>query len=303
VSDVAEESPERRKLVSRDGVDVDVDQTTREAIRLSQRIASQLHQLIAASLTVAGLRSERDIVESLAGSTRRVFDADDAVLSLESGFGAPLRGVAVRGKMVRCLGPDEFAEDVPKVRSGTSASWIDGEFLVAPVLEGRGLARGVLAVRRSDGEFRAEDREVLTLLAQMAATALGATELSREIESSETRLRVLVDAAPAGIVEVERDGAVRWWNRAAAKIFAWPAFDEAREDHPTLPPAALAELAPLWAEVAESDAIRVRDLVEVEIRGRRRDLTVSVAPLPTSEDEVSFLMLVDDVTDHRQLRA
>jgi PAS domain S-box-containing protein len=283
--------------------EANVDQVAREAIRRSQRIASQLHQLIAASLTVAGLRSEHDIVESLAGSARRVFDADDAVLSLESGFAAPLFGVAVRGKMVLCLGPNDVVDVFPAVRPGTSAPWVDGEWLVAPVIEGHGLAHGVLAVRRASGEFQAEDREVLTLLAQMAATALGATELSREIESSETRLRVLVDAAPAGIVEVDRDGVVHWWNRAAAKIFAWPTFDEGLERYPTLPDAALVELAPLWGEVVESASVRVRDLVEVDIRGRRRDLTVSVAPLPTSDDVVSILMLVDDVTDHRQLRA
>ncbi|HWD96521.1 MAG TPA: ATP-binding protein [Acidimicrobiales bacterium] len=298
MDEVAEEGLERLDA-SRDAAPSD---PAREAIRRSQRIASQLHQLIAASLTVAGLRNEHDIVESLAGSTRRVFDADDAVLSLETGFAAPLRGVAVRGKMVLSLGPNEFADGIPAVRPGTSAPWIDGEWLVAPVLEVRGLARGVLAVRRAAGEFQTEDREVLTLLAQMAATALGATELGREIESSETRLRVLVDAAPAGIVEVDRDGTVRWWNRAAAKIFAWPTFDEASDATPRLPETALAELATLWVEVVETASTGVRDLLEVNIRGRRRDLTVSAALLPTS-DVVSILMLIDDVTDHRQLRA
>ncbi len=301
MADVVEESVEPPATGSRD--EASVDPAAREAIRRSQRIASQLHQLIAASLTVAGLRSEYDIVESLAGSSRRVFDADEAVLSLESGFASPLRGVAVRGKMVLSLGPSEFSGEVPKIRPGTSAPWVDGEWLAAPVLEGRDLARGVLAVRRSSGEFQVEDREVLTLLAQMASTALSATELSREIESSETRLRVLVDAAPAGIVEVDSDGEVRWWNRAAAKIFAWPVFDEARDDAPALPETAVAELAPLWAEVAGSASTGVRDLLDVYISGRRRDLTVSVALLPNSEDRTSLLMIVDDVTDHRQLRA
>ncbi len=275
----------------------------RQAIRRSQRIASQLHQLIATSLTVTGLRSERDIVESLAGNARRVFDAEEAVLSLETGIGAPLRGVAVRGKMVLCLGPEDWFEDVPTVKAGTSAPWDEGEWLVGPVIEGRSPARGVLAVRRVGGEFQAEDREVLTLLAQMAATALGASELSREIERSETRLRVLVDAAPAGIIEVDREGGVQWWNRAAAKIFSWPVFDAGQGAEPTIPTAARHELAPLWAEVAASHSPGVRDLVEVEIRGRRRDLTVSAVVLPSADDTAGILMLVDDVTDHRQLKA
>jgi PAS domain S-box-containing protein len=275
----------------------------REAIRRSQSIASQLHQLIAASLTVAGLRNEHDIVESLARSTRRVFDADDAALSLETGFAAPLQGIATRGKMVLRPLPGELSDEVPIVRAGTSAPWIDGEWLVAPVLEGRGPARGVLAVRRAGGEFQAEDREVLTLLAQMAAAALGATELGREIESSESRLRILVDSAPAGIIELQLDGSVLWWNRAAAKIFGWPTYNETSDERAAIPDAAVAELAPLWAEVAASGSTRVRDLIEVDIRGRRRDLTVSAARLSDSDVVANIMMLVDDVTDHRQLKA
>lgn len=301
MSEVAEEGVERRAAAPRDDVSGDV--ATREAIRRSQRIASQLHQLIAASLTVAGLRSEHEIVESLAGSTRRVFDADDAALSLETGFAAPLQGIAVRGKMVLSFGPGELNSDVPALQPATSAPWIEGDWLVAPVLEGRGPAQGVLAVRRASGEFQAEDREVLTLLAQMAAAALAATELGREIESSEARLRVLIDAAPAGIIEVDLGGGVHWWNRAAAKVFAWPIYEEALEESPAIPKAALIELAPLWAEVASSGSTGARDLIEVEIRGRRRDLTVSAARLPTSDEVASILMLVDDVTDHRQLKA
>jgi PAS domain S-box-containing protein len=279
------------------------DSAAREAIRRSQRIASQLHQLIAASLTVASLRDEHEIVESLARSTRRVFDADDAALSLETGFAAPLQGVATRGKMVLSPLPGELSDEVPHVRTGTSAPWIDGEWLVAPVLEGRGLAQGVLAVRRAGREFLAEDREVLTLLAQMAATALGATELGREIESSESRLRILVDSAPAGIIELQLDGSVRWWNRAAAKIFGWPIYNEASDELVAFPDAAFAELAPLWAEVAASGSTGARDLIEVDIRGRRRDLTVSAARLSDVDVVANIMMLVDDVTDHRQLKA
>ena len=289
------------RAASRDGrVD---DHAARDAIRRSQRIASQLHQLIAASLTVAGLRSERDIIESLAGSARRVFDADDAVLSLESGFASPLKGLASRGKMVVSLSSEDFTGDIPALRPGTSAPWVDDQWLVAPVLEGRGPARGVLAVRRESGVFQAEDREVLTLLAQMAATALGATELSREIESSETRLRVLVDAAPAGIVEVDCEGVIRWWNRAAARIFAWPSFTDALEKSPDFPLAARTALVPLWDEVRTTATTGVRDLIEIDIRGRRRDLTVSAVVLPSGEGLSNVLMLIDDVTDHRQLKA
>lgn len=276
----------------------------REAIRAAQRIASQLHQLIAASLTVTGLRNERDIVESLAGSARRVFDADDAVLSLENGPAAPLRGVAQRSRAAAIFGAeDELALEIPTLRPGTSASWVDRDWLVVPIVEGRNEARGVLAVRRANAEFQSEDREVLTLLAQMAATALSATELSREIQSSETRLRTLVDTAPAGIVEVDLQGAVIWWNRAAHQIFGWPTYEVGLVAAPTFPDSAAAELSGLWSEVRAQSAPANRDLVDVEIRGRRRDLTAAAVLLPSPDSPPGILMLVDDVTDHRQLKA
>jgi PAS domain S-box-containing protein len=280
-------------------------QKAREAIRSTQRLASQLHQLIAASITVASLRNERDILENLAASARRVFDADDAVISLESGSAAPLLGVARRGQSALCLSPDEYkGDEIPLARLGSTTPWIDGEWLVAPVLERRERPHGVLALRRSRAEFLDEEKEILTLLAQMAATALSATELSRTIEASETRLRILVDTAPAGIVEVDPEGGVRWWNRAASKIFAWPIFEVSDGVTPDFPSSALEELRHLWAEVLNGAAASERDLVDVEIRGRRRDLTSSAALLPSPDDQVrSILMLVDDVTDHRQLKA
>jgi len=280
------------------------DTDAREATRAAQRIASQLHQLIAASLTVTGLRDEREIVESLAGSARRVFDADLAVLSLESGTTPGLRGVAERSRMVISYDADDESEfEIPSLRAGTSATWIDGEWLVAPIVEGRSRARGVLSVRRSGSEFQGEDREVLTLLAQMAASALAATELTREIESSETRLRTLVDTAPAGIVEVDLEGAVQWWNRAAHQIFAWPPYDADLDTTPTFPDSALVELDALWNEVRRQSTPANRDLVEVNIRGRRRDLTASAVLLPSPDDPPGILLLVEDVTDHRQLKA
>jgi two-component system cell cycle sensor histidine kinase/response regulator CckA len=281
-------------------------QDARNVIRSTQRLASQLHQLIAVSITVAALRSEDDILKSLTDSARRVFDADLAVLSLESGSMAPLRGVARRGKRAICVGPDDFEtmEDIPALRASTSAPWRNGDWLVAPVLERRNVARGVLAVRRSSGEFLVEDKEVLTLLAQMAATALSATELSRGVESSETRLRILVETAPAGIVEVDLGGTIQWWNRAASKIFGWSEFDEGGELDPRFPDAALPELVKLWSDVRSDTTSNSQDFIEIEIRGRRRDLSASAALLPSPDGEArSILMLVDDVTTHRQLKA
>jgi PAS domain S-box-containing protein len=284
-----------------------LNQAARVAVRATQKIASQLHQLIAVSITVAGLRSEEEILKSLASSTRRVFEADLAVVSLESGPAAPLLGVARRGELAASPGPDEMddLQGFPTSRAQSNVPWREDDWLIAPVLERRGLARGVVAVRRSTFEFRAEDEEVLTLLAQMASTSLAAAELNRTIQHSEARWRILVETAPAGIVEVDLEGRIRWWNQTAGKIFAWPNYGQIiPEDGLRFPESAQGELASLREQVRSGASTSGPEMIEVEINERRRELTVSAALLPPGEGETrSILVLIDDVTDHRQLKA
>lgn len=277
----------------------------RDAVRGTQRLASQLHQLIAASITVAGLRQERDIVVSLAESARRAFDVELAVLSLENGASAPLLGVAQRGQRARAMAPEAVRDlDLPTGWRATASPWHEGDWLVAPVTERRESVRGVLALKRIGGLFQPEEREVLALLAQIAATSLNATELTRGVERSETRLRTVVETAPAGIVEVDTGGVPRWWNSAASRIFGWASYDDNLAQRPSFPAGAQKELSALWDEARAKGGTALRDLLDVQVRGRKRDLTTSAALLPPTEDEPdTVLMLVDDVTDHRQLRA
>lgn len=278
---------------------------TRQAVRSAQKIASQLHQLIAASITLTGLRSEEEVLTSLAVSTRRVFDVDLAVVSLEAGALAPLRGVARRGKVATCLGDGDAPEGFPLDRPGRNAPWSSDGWLLAPILERRGVARGVVAVRRRDGQFTQEDEEVITLLAQMAATSIAAIELSRSIQRSESRWRILVDTAPAGIVEVDAEGRVRWWNQAAGRLFAWPAYDGSEGIQASLPDATITEMTPLWRRLLDGSVTGDSDIIEVDVRGRRRELTIAAALLPLGEGDSgrTLLMMIDDVTDHRQLKS
>jgi PAS domain S-box-containing protein len=279
----------------------------RDAVRRSQRIASQLHQLIAASITVTSMRSEQEILRGLAASTRSVFDADTALVTLEVGSAAPLRGVAQRGQAPQCEVPNVIeTSDLPaKWDTGSETKFEDG-WLVAPILEGRDKARGVVAVRRtSNVDFADEDKEVLALLAQMASSALGATELGRTVQSSEARLRVLIETAPVGIVEADVNGRVRWWNRSASRVFAWPHFTDGLDvSTTTFPEATLPALQELWSEVQRGGAVDGRDFVDVEIAGKMRVLSASAALLPaTAGEETGILTIIDDVTNHRELKA
>jgi len=115
------------------------------------------------------------------------------------------RGVSRRGKKAICEVPRTSILPIPHELEFGSETRLINDWLVAPILERRAHARGVVAVRRGV-TFEDEDKEVLILLAQMAASALDAIELGRNVQSSEARLRILIETAPVGIVEADVDG-------------------------------------------------------------------------------------------------
>jgi len=277
---------------------------SRAAMRRTQKLASQLHQLIAASITVTGLQGEVNILKNLVASTRSVFDADVAVVSLERGASAPLQSVAHKGKGPVAGSPSDLF--VIESSPSRNEPWFEDGWLIAPILERRGHPLGLLAVRRAvEVPFGDEDREVLTLLAQLAASALGAAELGRTVQSSETRLRTLIEAAPVGVVEVDFDGGVRWWNRAASSIFGWEEFDQTTSDTPPgFPDSMYEDLRDVWQQVQRGDDATGRDVGDVSVAGRTKILSVTAALLamPQSPPQ-GILTLVDDVTNHRELKA
>ena len=223
---------------------------------------------------------------------------------MHEGPGAPLVATATKGQETQ-LGDAIESTDAPQGAAASLAEGVairTGDWIVVPILIERGTARGAVSVRRRDAlGFSDDDVEIATLLAQMATSALSATELNLSILSSEERLRVLVETAPIGIVESTGDGTISWWNRAAGVLFGWS--DEHRlRGTAAFPRGATAALQELWRAADGSAPVSTHEEPGVEIGGTKRDLAVSVARLPALPgDSANFLTLVDDVTDHRQL--
>ncbi len=269
---------------------------SRQALRATQRMARQLHQLFAATMNVSGARDEAEVAAAVVQSARRVFDADVAVIDLDDGGVAAWIG---RGMARATPG---LRDDLTVPPGSGERALAAGEWLVAGVGGGAPGHRGVLAVRRRASGFSSEDVEIATLLAQAASAALESRALARGVERSEARLRALVEAAPIGILEASTDGSPRWWNHAAERVLGWPAPGSAVV--PEVPAALARAIDDLAAEARVGGGPALRDLVDVEVRGRVRDLTTSAAlvALPEQADP-TLMVLIDDVTDHRQLKA
>jgi PAS domain S-box-containing protein len=275
---------------------------SRLTLQASQRVASQLHQLISASLAVGALDNETAIAQSLARSARAVFTADQAAVSLRRANDVVV-GWAQRGRSARLLDEDASRrEGLPDARHGAREPWQDDEWLCAPVLDSQRRSRGVVAARRTGAtSFGDEDRELAMLLGQLTATSLEALDLNRTIHDNEERLRILVDAAPVGIIESDASGRVRWWNRAASRLLRWPdvAADAGRDLR--WPDSVLSPLVVLWRDLL-AGGLRDTHEFTATVAGRERLMTASAAVLPSGGDEPLVLTLLDDITDQRELR-
>ncbi|MHB8827771.1 MAG: hybrid sensor histidine kinase/response regulator [Acidimicrobiales bacterium] len=275
----------------------DAGLTISEAIRRSQRIASQLHQLVATSITTSGSLEESDILLAIAGRARAVFDCDEALVSVAAN-GVVRSALASRTSTELVDGDTER----PQIAETVSDARLVRGWLTVPILEGWIRAQGLIAIRHANGSpHAADDGEILTLLAQMTASAVAEARLREGIRSREARWRALVNSAPVGIVDVTREGQVLWWNRAAARTLAWP---EAVSDAPA--PAFSDEVSDqmrgLLAEAALDRAVRGE--VTINVAERRRELRVSVTALARATGEPEHLLvLVDDVTDEHEMQA
>ena len=269
---------------------LDLRRRANDATSAAYRVAERLRDLLEASLSLQSA-SDDDLAHETVERARQLFGADTAILVED---GPPARVTRADIDPAR---PLPVSLPAGSDRNGT---WIGAEWLVCAVRDAAGVARGRLGIHRT-GPIADEDVEVMTLLTQTAATTMTTAELNSTIRASEARWRVLVDSAPVGIVEIGADERVRWWNRSAGTIFNWSG--DLGPAVPTLPADVLSPLRDLWAEAAAGglpDSLEVRG---VEITGRLRDLTVSTRQLKAGDGAApTWLTLVDDITDRRQMR-
>lgn len=273
----------------------------REAVRASQRLASQLHQLIAVSLAVSDRSYDEDVAHDLARAARAIFDADDTFVEVRRvNDGQVLASQAIRGRLPRIYSPLE-AKDVtwPPGRADASSAWDKEGWLLAPVRGSSGQYLGHVGVRRGVN-FRDEDRELLTLLAQMTGVTIEALGLHRSVAASEERLRVLVDAAPVAIVETDVTGNARWWNATAQRLLGWPRHDDGVV-RASWPEEIAVELRDMWNDLLTGREVPGREF-SIKLGDRERVLAAAVTVLPTAATEASVLTLLDDITDQQELR-
>ncbi|HEX3426884.1 MAG TPA: response regulator, partial [Acidimicrobiales bacterium] len=280
-----------------------------EAAGVSAKTATQLRQLVEASLTLQQLRSGAEIASAAADAARTILGAELAVVRGRIGQNENLQAVARGSAAVVCRRLDNGEN--PEVPDGLLApdglpAGLDydsrqGEgWFSVPLRTREGHARGVLAVaQRDDGG--PDGHTVAALLGQLASEALDAMDQYRTAQLRQDRWRSLIEATPAAIVEIAPDGRVILWNRSAAAMFGWPHHDESREPTVGFPTDLAGPLSELWARTLAEAATVEAELAAHTAVGPGA-LRVSIAPLSSEGVVYGMLLLATDVTEQNRIR-
>jgi two-component system cell cycle sensor histidine kinase/response regulator CckA len=224
-------------------------------------------------------------------STAAQFADAGAALHIDD-WGQVVRMALRRGEPVLLWGDDLLAGELTCVRALDLTSVV-----LAPIVSrGRTVAVmgfGTAGERRG---FRSGDVDTLRDLTARVSATIDRVLLEAETQvaalralEGEARVLALYDATPVGLVELDAEHRPVRWNRAAERLFGWPAFVP---DHPaavTVQPSALAVVAG-----GEHAASGEASLAEA-------DVELFAVPLDHPSGSRGVVLAAVDVTERRQV--
>jgi PAS domain S-box-containing protein len=206
------------------------------------------------------------------------------------------------------LPPDITARFLEKIRQSLATERIvqfDFELRIAQrkTVEARIAPCGqseVVAVIRDVSRARAE----LEMHVEARTRALVERMAEREraearLRESHERLRILIEASPIAIVEVNADSTVVTWNAAAERLFEWTAAEVMGRPNPVVPPERLDEVRGMIGAVLRGGTLSRLEVVRWTKSERRIRVMVSAAPLREEGEITRMLLLYDRVADDR----
>jgi PAS domain S-box-containing protein len=96
--------------------------------------------------------------------------------------------------------------------------------LFAPLMiEGKAL--GLLGLANKQGGFTEQDARMATAFGELAAVALQNSRALESLEHSEERFRSVVETASDSVINIDSQGIITFWNKAAETIFGYSAHE------------------------------------------------------------------------------
>jgi PAS domain S-box-containing protein len=120
----------------------------------------------------------------------------------------------------------------------------------------------------------------------------------QELQSTNEKLRALIEHSPIGIISLDLEGKVISWNRAAERIFGWTEAEVLGQPLPIVPDEKREEFQRLFERATRGELLE-----EVELRRLRRDgsavhISLSARPLrDASGSVIGTISVVVDLTE------
>jgi PAS domain S-box-containing protein len=281
----------------------------------AERRAERLRRLVETALVAGSPLGEQEALEVLAEHTRRVLQCERVlVTSRRQGFSVEIscppgptdpEVEAAREATSRVLGASRSAQASSSMGVASFRVAVpeanDLDWVAAPVDQAAGATRrAMVAIGNGAEPFGSDDEAVMALLARMSSAALERAILYETLRSNEQRLTALVESSPVAIAELDLDGGVRWWNRAAGFLFGWDESGPA----PRAFPAAIdpAMLGSLWERARLGQATVGAIVTTRRPGGELMELSISVAPLEESDGSTGGILAVaEDATEREHV--
>jgi two-component system cell cycle sensor histidine kinase/response regulator CckA len=126
-------------------------------------------------------------------------------------------------------------------------------------------------------------------------------ELADRLREMSEYVKGVVEASPAAIVALDRQGLVRLWNRAAEKMFGWTAAEVEGKALPYVPPGKEEESLRLQEAVYRGQVPTEIELDRIRKDGTPIKVSLSIAPLRNPEGELAGQIgVLVDVTERKR---
>ena len=130
----------------------------------------------------------------------------------------------------------------------------------------------------------------------------GERELA-QLERKSDHLESLVESAPLAIVELDREGKVKRWNRGAEETFGWTSEEALGEFNPIVPESELPAFERMMDRLlGGGEEIRGVEAVGQKKSGDRVDLLLSAASMSDADGEPrSVTAVLSDITEQKRM--
>ncbi|MGE4012504.1 MAG: CHASE domain-containing protein [Alphaproteobacteria bacterium] len=115
-------------------------------------------------------------------------------------------------------------------------------------------------------------------------------------------LQAIIDESPSAIIGLDPQCSVIIWNRAAVRIFGYPAEEVLGNPYPLVPEGGEAEFREIVARTSAGERLHGMSVQRRHRNGKLLDIVFSGAPLYASDGRLrAMLFMLEDVTEQRAI--